>query len=857
MFAVAGAVAAAAPLVIHLLNRRRFRVIAWGAMDFLREAVKRNRRILKLRDILLLILRTVAVLLFGLALARPYFAGSGGAQASAGQPLHAILLVDNSMSMGYRQGQQTVLDDAKAKGRELIDALPDGSRVSILPLCGGGVFSRDAYRTKKDATEALDKIEVTDRSITAGRAIDLAKEAMEQATDVPSGAERIVLLSDEQLENWRGASPASRLKGAPELQVVDLSARNPENTSVSGFRLLDGLADVSTPARFIAKVTHHGRSPRLHVQVTLSIDGAPVQSKTIDSLNPDQTAEVTFDYQFTDPPAPGQIHWSSAKVAIPPDRLEIDDARYLVVPVVAALPVIFVDQYGETEDAARNRLGETHQLRALLAPQDVPGQTQTHLIRMIKRRIDQLNPDELRNARLVVIAGVVKPEAENVRLLRDYVRQGGQLVIAAGADFDPAAWTGQAWLGGAGILPLPLQSQPLGHTPDEATTDFKIFSLKVGPADVPNNAYLQLPDTDPQDVVDSLREPTFFKAVVPIEDQATIDGLVKEETQRIENERSRLAEIDARIQALSEQELRGRLDAQDRAALEAAQAKRAEIVPNWLLVDSGRDRAQSELSPADLAARSKPQVVLRYDNQVPFLVERSIGRGRVLFFTSGFLSSWNDLPGKNAIWLIDRILRSRIEYTLPDRNVGTDSRPVVVPVKAVDRNEEFYLVRPGGKEQLLEVERTERDEFGVLVGDLAQRGIYRVAMRGPDESPAATPEEKSSTATAGKLPASKSPPSKPAPRKFEAALIAANGSAAESQLAAIDEVGLAAKMKPSGSEAAPHYRWVARGAPISLTGSEVWGQDTWWWLILFVLCCLFIEIGILAWPALAPEREKA
>src|SRR5690242_1188080 len=143
IFALAGAVAATGPVVIHLLNRRRFRAVSWAAMDFLREAVKRNRRILKLRDILLLILRTAAVLLFGLALARPYFATVGGAQANLGQPVHAILLIDNSMSMGYRQAGQTVLDEAKAKSRELIEALPDGSRFTVIPVCGGGPFSRD------------------------------------------------------------------------------------------------------------------------------------------------------------------------------------------------------------------------------------------------------------------------------------------------------------------------------------------------------------------------------------------------------------------------------------------------------------------------------------------------------------------------------------------------------------------------------------------------------------------------------------------------------------------------------------------------------------------------------------------
>ena len=44
------------PVAIHLLNRRRYRVLQWAAMDFLREAIQRNRRILQLRDLLLLLL---------------------------------------------------------------------------------------------------------------------------------------------------------------------------------------------------------------------------------------------------------------------------------------------------------------------------------------------------------------------------------------------------------------------------------------------------------------------------------------------------------------------------------------------------------------------------------------------------------------------------------------------------------------------------------------------------------------------------------------------------------------------------------------------------------------------------------
>jgi hypothetical protein len=868
MFAVAGAIAATGPVIIHLLNRRRFRIVPWAAMDFLREAMNRNRRVMHLRDILLLILRTAAVLLFGLALARPFFARSGSSQVNPGQPLHAIVVVDNSMSMGYRPVSDTLLVDAKARGRELIEALPQGSRITILPLCGGSEFSRDAYRTKKDALEALERIEVVDRAGTAAQAADLAREGMEQAPDVPAAAKRIIFLGDQQAENWKGET-ASHLKGLGEMQVVDVSAKDPENSWISDFHLLDGLADVSAPARFIVKVTRQGHSDRPNTQVTLSVDGSEVQSKTID-LKPDQTAEVTFDYQFLEPPPAGGVRWSVAKVSLPPDALPTDDSRSMVVPVVSALPVVFVDQYGETEDAKRNRLGETRILRNGLAPQMHRGQTQPNLVRVVQRRFDQLDQKDLRDARLVVIAGVARPDsADTVRLLRDYVRQGGQLVIAAGAEFDPAAWNEIAWKDGNGILPLPLQPHALGSTPDEGAKDIKALSLAVTPLDVGNSAYLQLPETDPQEIVDSLREPTFFKTIVPIDDAKTIGKLVESETTRLEEQRGQLAELDAQIQKLSEKELRGQLDNTDRQALEQHQRRRAEIAPSWLLFDSQRGRGNAELSPAEQAERSRPRITLRYDNNVPFLVERSLGRGQVLMFSSGLLSSWNNLPRTNAMWLVDRVLRSRLEYTLPDRNVDTSAPPVFVPVNASERNEPYVLIRPDGKQQPLEVQRVGRDEFGVEVGNFAERGIYHVAMHSP-QSAADLPDDKAAKSAADKAAADKTAAAKSAdkssadkssiagaPQEHEE-VIAANGPASESQLASITEVALATRLKGTegkGDNTALNYRWVGRGDQISLSGAEVWGQDTWWWLILLLLVALLVEMLILAWPSIKVARE--
>ena len=92
--------------------------------------------------------------------------------------------------------------------------------------------------------------------------------------------------------------------------------------------------------------------------------------------------------------------------------------------MVAALPVVFVDQYGAEEDGKRNRYGETRHLRRLLAPVTERAATRPGSWSNVRHvKIDQLDRDMLKDARLVVIAGVASPEGA-VALLRDYVGRG-------------------------------------------------------------------------------------------------------------------------------------------------------------------------------------------------------------------------------------------------------------------------------------------------------------------------------------------------------------------------------------------------------------------------------------------------
>ncbi len=816
-FALAGAVAATGPVIIHLLNRRRFRVVNWAAMDFLLEALQRNRRMLHLRDLLLLALRTACLLLFGLALARPYFSSVEGTGKPT-DPVHAVLIVDNSLSMGYEKLDGNLLDEAKAKAREFIDALPEGSRISVLPLCGSaGGISHDAYRTKEDARDALAKIEVVDRAGTAAQAADLAREAMKLVPDLE--AKRVVFLGDQQVVNWPAESLAALLKDLPPMQVVAIAPEEPENTWVDSFTVQDGIADLETQAVFQAVISHQGRSPRGNVQVTLSIDGVEVATQTID-LEPDQSREVTFPYRFDNQadtqPEGGRPLYAAATVSIPPDHLPQDDSRSLIVPVVSELPVVFIDQYGSTEDPKKNHYGETRHLRQLLAP--ITNRDSRQLVKIRQLRIEEVDAAALEDARLVVIAGVASPEGA-VGVLREFVKQGGQLLIAAGAEFDPAAWNQSAWLDGGGILPAPLKAEPIGSLPEDVAGELKPFFL--APASMSHD-YFYIAETSQQELDDLYTLPPFFKAVQPQVDDRVVDVLVTAETKRIADERSQWKESVERLKNWDDLEARGALTAEDRRQRTDELERRTTVAPNWLTwTQQTAMQDDAEASPAEQASQSRPRVLAAFDNNVPFLVQRNIGRGQVLLASSGMLSSWNTLPKTNTILLFDRIMRAMLWQTFPQRNF-TSTEQFTVPV--TDRNLSYQLTRPDGSIEPLSIDALGADQYGLTIRGMTSRGIYRVSAAKPDASADAQ--------TA---------------RPWEITLATA-GPRSESDPRVLDADTLRQRMPDA------NYRWVARDEAISLEGPQVSGQNLWKWLVALVIAALVLELGILARPMVGGER---
>jgi len=820
-FAIAGLALAAGPVLIHLLNRQRYRVVPWAAMDFLRHAVRRSRRWLRLQDIVLMLLRSAVLVIFGLAMARPLLPGSGIADPD--QPIHAVLVVDNSLSMGLEQLQGTVLDKAKSRARELIDRLPAGSRISVLPAAGSaGDFNRGAYSTPEDAVEALQVLEVVDRASRVQAALELAQAACQRVAT--PATKQIYLFSDQQASNW--PSDAGGLVGqlAGPLHVVQVAPRDEEreNAWVAEVALQDDLADLQSPAVVLASIRFEGPVPRHGVQVALNVDGVTVATQTVD-LQPGQTREVRFPpYHFTAAVEPGQVTFVPVSVSIPHDRLPADDQRFLAVPVVASLPVVFVDQYGPDESPARNRFGETFRLRRLLAPVAARNQTDKPLVQIRHVRMDRLDRQMLHDARLVVIAGVSRPDGP-LDLLRQYVEQGGPLVLACGGDFDPAAWTELAWQEGLGILPLPLRRQLVGGLPT-ASGRIKPFQLDVSTL---VHEYFVLEQASREELEELYRLPFFFQAVEADASPATIERLVANVARQRNADRQRLAEVEKRLAELATDEARGTLSEAQRQEQARLAAEREELRPQWLAWARGwADASQAEDSPEAQAQAERPHVLGRYTNGLPFLIERRLGRGRVVFITTGVFRQWNTLTATNAAVLLDRIFRDMLRQTLPERNVDT-SRPLVIPLPEELRGARFTIEDPAGKQQTLQAEAIGPHQMGLRLPVFAHRGIYRLTAFATSQTPQA-----------------------PIDAKLWETVVAVNGPAEESDPKFLREIDLQDRL------AGAQCQWVGEGETLSFAVAGVFGHELWQWLLAAVLLGLMAELVILAWPLATGEQKR-
>ena len=273
-FAFAALGAVSIPVLLHLLMRGRPKRQVFPALIFLREKHKRNKRRLTLKHLLLLALRCLAILLLGLALARPSFKssddapGSGRIRRALGSrsaPIAAAFVFDTSVRMEYTLFNRTRLDEAKTFARDLIARLPAESQIAVLSPSG----EHDLFQV--DRLAALEQIDRLHADAPRRSLAETAAAAVRLLSNAELDDRELFLLTDRSAAGWPAAGTRelaaalqeerlSRKADRPEIAVhlTDFAASPLQDTAIVGLERTPDADRQRSAGRLDLELSHTG-----------------------------------------------------------------------------------------------------------------------------------------------------------------------------------------------------------------------------------------------------------------------------------------------------------------------------------------------------------------------------------------------------------------------------------------------------------------------------------------------------------------------------------------------------------------------------------------------------------------------
>src|SRR5262245_1146976 len=133
-FVIPGMALLSLPVIIHLINRLRYRRVKWAAMEFLLASQQRNKRRGLLEQLLLLLLRMLVVAALVMLVARPLLDPEHFSFVPGKKAQH-VVLIDDSGSVRDRSGEATAFDMARTVLSKLAaegERKPDTQLLTVL-----------------------------------------------------------------------------------------------------------------------------------------------------------------------------------------------------------------------------------------------------------------------------------------------------------------------------------------------------------------------------------------------------------------------------------------------------------------------------------------------------------------------------------------------------------------------------------------------------------------------------------------------------------------------------------------------------------------------------------------------------
>jgi hypothetical protein len=443
------------PLILHLIVRRRVKTVELPTIRFLLGQSAQQRRKLWLIEVLVMILRTLAVAMLVLMVSRPVvdrfgflFGGGSGQDVS--------IIVDGGAAMGIGSGGTTSLERGKTAIRAVLDRLDSADYVRVIRATSRPeVVATGFARQKEPLQAAVDAIQTTAAGSDLSKAIELALSGDAR------GPRTLYVITDRRRQAWSGTEAARALADArpsPRVVVLDVAPDElPANAGVIGDPPQDVRPVVGLPVQLTATLANSSATEPRDTVLTLMLDDKQVAQESV-SIPPGQRITRTIT---TTPTRAGVIR---GRFTLPPDAFPEDDAYLFCLNVEPKVVVFVVSSHRRSDETWSTRF-VTAALRAPLTAQRGLAVTARDIAEALELR--EMSPNELQRDRLheadVIILDNANLNDDQVRDLRRFVEAGGGLMVLPGDQIDVGRYR-QRLLSDTGIA----LGDPVGDPDEEA-----------------------------------------------------------------------------------------------------------------------------------------------------------------------------------------------------------------------------------------------------------------------------------------------------------------------------------------------------------------------------------------------------
>ncbi|MAZ55270.1 MAG: hypothetical protein CMP55_05670 [Flavobacteriales bacterium] len=393
----------AIPIIIHLFNFRKFRTVYFSNVQFLKSVKEKTKSQSKLKHLLILFSRILAITALVLAFSQPYIPVDKSSQKA--KKYAVSIYIDNSFSMNAENEKGRLLLNAKQHAQAIVDAYSNSDEFYILYNDFTGIQQRAL--NKEQFTKALNAIESSARSPSLNQIYKRQKNILEKNL---SDKKDIYIISDFQktISNLDINSKDSIYS----VRLVALKPYTNSNLYVDSCWLNTPNPQLDQNIKLYARVKNNNSVKKRDVNIILEVDG---KQRAISSR--EVTNEDIFELNFT----VNSLGWHKGKLSLQDYPISFDDEFYFSFEVKPQLNIQHIYDYKYQTSLEK------------LFDKDSN-------FNYSKQNIKQINYNSLNQSQLIILDGLKDMSSGFQQSIKNAIDKGSSLLVFPNNDINKVTY---------------------------------------------------------------------------------------------------------------------------------------------------------------------------------------------------------------------------------------------------------------------------------------------------------------------------------------------------------------------------------------------------------------------------------